>query len=139
MVELWTNRIERMAPGAVLCGPDGELQVLRASPQHQVGSKERWLVAFGGIETREQAEALRGALLRAAPLGDADALWVHDLIGSEVVDRSGALIGVVEAVQANPASDLLVLADGHLIPLHFIVDRQPGRLTAELPPGLLEL
>ena len=64
---------------------------------------------------------------------------MHDLIGAQVVDTRGALIGVVETVEANPASDLLVLGDGRLIPLRFIVARQPGRLTADLPPGLLEL
>jgi 16S rRNA processing protein RimM len=138
-VELWTNRTERMAPGARLGGPEGELEVVGASPQHAVGGKDRWLVSFRGVETREQADALRGALLRAAPLADSDAMWVHDLIGAQVVDPTGSLIGVVEAVQANPASDLLVLADGTLIPLRFITDRLPGRLTAELPPGLLEL
>jgi hypothetical protein len=42
-------------------------------------------------------------------------------------------------VEANPASDLLVLGDGRLIPLRFIVAREPRRLTADLPAGLLEL
>jgi 16S rRNA processing protein RimM len=139
IVELWTNRIERMTPGAKLLGPAGELEVLRASPQGPAGGKARWLVAFAGVSDREQAEVLRDALLRAAPLADEDALWVHELIGAEVVDADGSLIGVVEAVEANPASDLLVLGSGALIPLHFIVDRQPGRLTADLPSGLLDL
>jgi 16S rRNA processing protein RimM len=139
VVELWTNRVERMTPGAKLLGPAGELEVIRASPQGSVGGQARWLVQFRGMTARDQAEALRGAVLRAAPLEDADALWVHELIGSEVVDLDGSSIGVVEAVQANPASDLLVLTGGRLIPLGFITDRQPGRLIADLPAGLLEL
>jgi 16S rRNA processing protein RimM len=139
VVELWTNRVERMAPGAKLQGPTGELEVRRASPHGAVGGKARWLVSFGGVDDREQAEGLRGIVLRAEPLADADALWVHELIGAEVVDLQGSPIGVVEAVEANPASDLLVLAGGALIPLHFIVERQPGRLTADLPSGLLDL
>ncbi len=56
-----------------------------------------------------------------------------------MVDGSGGEIGVVESVEANPASDLLVLADGRLIPLRFVTDRAPGRLTVEVPEGLLEL
>jgi hypothetical protein len=44
-----------------------------------------------------------------------------------------------EVVEANPASDLLVLSGGALVPLCFVVDRQAGRLTVEVPPGLLEL
>jgi 16S rRNA processing protein RimM len=139
VVELWTNRDERMAPGARLQGPSGELEVLRASPHGAVGGKARWLVSFRGLDSHEQAEALRDSVLRAVPLADADALWVHELIGAEVVNPDGSPIGVVEAVEANPASDLLVLASGALIPLHFIIDRRPGRLTADLPSGLLEL
>jgi 16S rRNA processing protein RimM len=91
------------------------------------------------VETREGAEALRGVVLTAPPLTDAEAWWVHDLIGAQVVDTAGRAIGVVNAVEANPASDLLVLGDGRLIPLRFIVARQPGVLTADPPPGLLEL
>jgi 16S rRNA processing protein RimM len=139
VVELWTNRGERVAVGAKLQGPAGELEVVGASPQHEVGGHSRWLISFGGIETREQAERLRGAVLSAPPIRDPGALWVHELIGTEVVEVSGSRVGVVEAVQSNPASDLLVLSGGVLIPLKFIVDRQPGRLTVELPPGLLEL
>ena len=120
-------------------GLSGELEVLRASPQAAVGGKARWLVSFRGLTARDEAERLRDAVLYAPPLADAEALWVHELIGAEVVDPAGSLIGVVEAVQANPASDLLVLAGGALIPLHFITERRPGRLTADLPPGLLEL
>jgi 16S rRNA processing protein RimM len=96
-------------------------------------------VSFRGVDDRSQAEGLRGAVLLASPLRDAEALWVHELVGAQVVDRDGSLLGVVEAVEANPASDLLVLAGGGLIPLRFVIDSQPGRLTADVPPGLLEL
>ena len=139
VLELWTNREERVAPGSRLRWRAGELEVVRAVPQPAVGGRARWLVSFRGVDAREDAEALRGAVLTAAPLVDVDAWWVHDLIGAEVVDPRGASIGLVEAVEANPASDLLVLTDGRLIPLHFIVDRQGDRLTADLPPGLLDL
>lgn len=139
VVELLTNRVERVAVGAKLQGPAGELEVVRASPQREVDGRSRWLISFGGIDTREQAEGLRGAILSAPPLCDPEALWVHELIGTEVVEVSGSRIGVVEAVQSNPASDLLVLSGGVLIPLSFVVHHQPGRLTVDLPPGLLEL
>jgi 16S rRNA processing protein RimM len=139
VVELWTNRPERMAAGAKLRAPNGELEVLRANPQGVAGGWPRWLVLFRGIETREQAEALRGDVLLAPPLEDPDALWVHELIGAVVSDQAGSAIGVVEAVESNPASDLLVLTGGVLIPLHFVSQHEPGRLTVDLPPGLLEL
>jgi 16S rRNA processing protein RimM len=139
VVEMSTNRQERVAPGARLQGPTGELEVLRATPYGETGGRRRWLVSFRGIDSLEEADSLRGATLAAAPLVDPDALWVHELIGAEVVDPSGTTIGVVESVQSNPASDLLVLRDGSLIPLHFVTHHGPGRLTADLPPGLLDL
>jgi 16S rRNA processing protein RimM len=145
VVELSSNRAERVEAGARLRGPRGELEVLRASPQGEASARgdarggRRWLMSFRGIESSEQAEALRGAVLVAAPLVDPEAFWVHELIGAEVVDTTGLSIGTVEAVEANPASDLLVLADGRLIPLRFVIHRHNGRLTADLPPGLLEL
>jgi 16S rRNA processing protein RimM len=145
VVEVFTNRAERVAPGARLLGPTGELQVAGASPQGDANvrgawrGRRRWLMSFHGIDTLDQAESLRGAVLAAAPLVDPEALWVDELIGCEVVDLAGSPIGVVEAVEFNPASDLLVLSGGALIPLHFVAHHRPGRLTVDLPPGLLEL
>jgi hypothetical protein len=42
-------------------------------------------------------------------------------------------------VEANPASDLLVLADGVLIPLTFVVETGERGLTVKLPEGLRDL
>ena len=43
------------------------------------------------------------------------------------------------AVEANPASDLLVLAGGGLVPLRFVVDHQAGvRVAVDVPDGLLD-
>lgn len=130
IVELTTNRTDRLRPGAVF----GDLEVLAARP-HQ----HRWIVSFAGVAGREGAEALRGRTLTAQPLDDdPDALWVHELIGSEVVDTDGLQLGTVQAVEANPASDLLVLDGGGLIPLRFVVERSAGRVVVDVPEGLLE-
>jgi len=40
-------------------------------------------------------------------------------------------------VQANPASDLLVLPQG-LVPLTFVIERRPGRVIIDPPEGLIE-
>jgi 16S rRNA processing protein RimM len=96
-------------------------------------------VSFDGVDTREKAEELRGSVLRAVAIDEAGALWVHELIGSQVFDEEGSDIGCVESVEANPASDLLILDNGRLIPLTFVTSRAAGRLTVSLPPGLLEL
>jgi 16S rRNA processing protein RimM len=132
VVELVTNRLERLEPGSVLETDHGPLEVVRSSPH-----RGRYLVEFAGIRGRDEAEHLRGAVLRAAPLEDPQELWVHELVGAELVDQRGTPHGRVVALEANPASDLLVLDGGGLVPLRFVVERRAGTIVADLPPGLL--
>ena len=63
---------------------------------------------------------------------------MHELVGAEVVDTAGVSRGTVVAVEANPASDLLVLEGGGLVPLRFVVSRRPGRVVVDVPAGLLD-
>jgi 16S rRNA processing protein RimM len=134
VVHFVTNRPERMAVGAVFATDRGDLRI-----EEVRRSGNRWVVHFEGIGSLEDAESLRGLVLRAAPIDDPDALWVHDLLGAEVVDAAdGRVIGTVAAVAENPASDLLELDSGGLIPLRFVVDHRPGRVTVDLPAGLLD-
>jgi 16S rRNA processing protein RimM len=133
VVELVTDRLERVAPGSVLTCKGRALEVVSSRP-HQ----GRHLVTFAGVADRNAAEDLRGAVLSAPPLDDPDVLWVHDMIGATVVDQTGAELGTVAAVEANPASDLLVLDGGGLVPLRFLVSEEPGRLTVDVPLGLLD-
>jgi 16S rRNA processing protein RimM len=140
VVELVTNRSERVAPGSVLSDASGRrLEVISSGRQNAVGGRERWVVAFAGVTSRAAAEALRGTVLTGDPIDDDDALWVHELIGAVLVDLDGMALGTVVSVQANPASDLLVTDSGALVPLRFVSDRQPGRLTIDAPPGLFDL
>ena len=134
VVRLITNRVERLNPGSTLVSPLGDLVVAAARP-HQ----DRWLVKFGGIETRTEAESLRGLILKAPPLDAADVLWVHELIGSTVREFDGTDRGTVVAVVANPASDLLELDTGHLIPLTFVTKFEAELVTVEVPDGLFDL
>ncbi len=139
VVALVTNRPERLAHGARLtarapAGAERELEVEAARPFQQ-----RHLVRFRGVESREAAEELRNSVLLAAPLADAGALFVHELIGAHVVEPDGTERGVVTAVEANPASDLLVLDGGrHLVPLSFVTAHSPGRIVVDVPAGLFE-
>ena len=95
--------------------------VVRTSRPHQ----KNWVVGFDGVDSREAADELRGTTLFAEALAadadDEDALWVHELIGARVVDADGVDRGCIEAVQENPASDVLVLDSGALVPLTFAV------------------
>lgn len=135
LVDLISDRLERVAPGAVLHTPRGDL-VVRSSRPHQ----QRWLVTFDGIDGRDAAETWRGVVLSAEPLDDPEALFVHELIGCRVVDGDGRDRGRVVEVQANPASDLLVLEGGALVPLTFVVGGvEDGVVHVEVPPGLFEL
>jgi 16S rRNA processing protein RimM len=99
------------------------------------------LVAFEGVTTRNEAETLRARLLYADPLdGEDDTLWVHELVGCQVVDSQGVARGTVVEIEANPASDLLVLDDDTLVPLRFVVDGPTdGVVTVETPAGLFDL
>ena len=133
VVTLVSNRPERAVVGSVFVTDRGELRIDAARP-----FGDHWLMTFAGVDTRERAEELRGIVLRARPLDDDDAWWVHELIGSEVVDTEGAHLGKVQAVVANPASDLLELEGGALVPLRFVVERSAGRVVLDGPAGLLD-
>lgn len=132
VVALSTNRPDRVAKGSVLHTDRGPLTVVASRP-HQ----KRHIVRFAGVDTREGAEALHGLVLSAEPLDDPGALWVHELIGGVVVDQHGTEHGRVAAVEVNPASDLLVLDDGRLVPLTFVVGQDEGRILVDVPDGLL--
>ncbi len=137
VVDLWTQRRERLAPGTTLETERGPLVVVSASP-HQ----DRFLVTFGAITSREDADEWRGVVLLAAPLdddGDDDVIWIDDLFGATVVDAAGVHRGVVTAVESNPASDLLVLDTGALVPLTFVTRvRAHELIEVDVPEGLFE-
>ena len=64
-----------------------------------------------GVETKEQADALRGLRLFVArdalPEPDEDEFYLADLIGLAVVDPAGAPVGKVKSVQDFGAGDIL--------------------------------
>lgn len=134
-VLLTSNRTERLDPGSVLETANGPLEV-RSSRPHKGG----WLVWFAGVEGRDEAEALRDVILLGEPIDDPDELWVHELIGATVVDQDGIAHGTVTRVLENPASDLLEIDGGTLVPVQFIVDHTPGEeIRVDVPVGLFDL
>lgn len=134
VVELWTNVSGRLSPGSRLLTDRAEL-VVEAARQHQ----GRWLVRFAGVADRDTAEALRDLVLRAPAVEADGVLWVHQLVGSQAFSAGGEHLGRVVAVEANPASDLLVLDGGALVPLRFVTALDPGRrVTVDVPAGLVE-
>ena len=124
LVLLWSDVADRLSPGSVLQVEGKELVV-------------RYLVHFEGVNDRTPAEALRGKVLLAEPTEVEGELLVHELIGCEVVTLEGVSVGRVELVEANPASDLLVLESGALVPLTFLVEHTPHeRIVIDPPEGL---
>ena len=114
-------------------------------------------VAKGGVvcrakevETRDQAEALRGLKLyidRAAlPAPDEDEFYVTDLIGLAVVTADGEPLGTVKAVQDFGAGDLLEITPpegGATWYLPFTLEAVPEVRIAEgvvvaVPPAEIE-
>jgi 16S rRNA processing protein RimM len=135
VVTLVTDRLERLAPGSVLDADGHALEVLASRP-HQRGH----IVSFAGIEDRSAAEALQGATLRAPSVDDPSELWVHELIGAPVVTVDGNSVGTVSAVEANPASDILVLDGGALVPVVFVIEQRDDKTVVIDPPeGLFDL
>lgn len=104
---------------------------------------------LSGVATKEQADALRGTDLyvdrtRLPSLPD-DEYYHTDLIGLEVRDTGGVVLGTVRAVLNHGAGDLLeVMGAGLKAPLLIpftlaivpTVDLSLGRIVADLPEGL---
>ena len=117
--------VARLDPGFGACTPRDRRAwscvARRAATSH------RWIVTFAGVDTREQAEALAGVVLSAAPKAEADDGDPRRAVGPRAgrarrwSTPTGVERGPVVAVVANPASDLLELASGALVPLRFVV------------------
>jgi 16S rRNA processing protein RimM len=102
-----------------------------------------------GIATREAAEALKGTRLHTRranlPALPGDEFYHADLIGLEVVDTGGAVLGRVRAVADHGAGDILeVIRPGAaeiLVPFTReavpAVDLAAGRIVVDPPPGLI--
>jgi 16S rRNA processing protein RimM len=78
------------------------------------------------------------ATLYAEPKATDGELYVHELIGCTVVDQGGTARGTVTSVEANPASDLLVLDSGALVPARFVTECRDRTVRVEVPEGLFE-
>jgi 16S rRNA processing protein RimM len=140
MVDLVTDRPERTRPGAALLTAGGRTLVVERATRHlSRPGHTRWIVRFAGVDDRAGAEAIAGETLSAAPIEDPAELWVHDLVGSEVVELDGTARGRVVAVLENPAHDLLELDSGALVPMVFVRSCVGGRTTIDPPDGLFDL
>ncbi|HSL23257.1 MAG TPA: ribosome maturation factor RimM [Vicinamibacterales bacterium] len=110
----------------------------------------RPILGFDGVTTMDEAEALAGAELRV-PQSELAALpdgtyYHHDLVGCEVRQRDGRVIGTVKAVEGPMNGSTLVVESRRgevLIPLAseicVTVDPRRREIVIEPPEGLIEL
>lgn len=133
-VELTTDRTERVAVGSRLW--DGRRWLLITQSSR---SNDRWRVHFEGIDDRNAAEAMARTVLFAEPIDDPDVVWVHQLIGSAVIEVDGTHRGRCVSVLDNPAADLLELESGALVPMTFVTQVADGVVTIDPPEGLFDL
>ncbi|WP_299083601.1 ribosome maturation factor RimM [uncultured Ruegeria sp.] len=112
--------------------------------------KNGFAARLGGIETKEQADAFNGLRLYARrdqlPSLPDDEFYHADLIGLDVYDTGGTLLGQVKSVQNHGATDLLELHGAGLkstVLLPFTLEAVPtvdldqGRIVADPPEGLI--
>ena len=134
IVDLWTDRLERLDAGSELLSDKGTLTVV-SSAAHQ----DKFLVTFKEITDRNGSERWRGTVLLATRLEDDDAIWVDELFGAVVVDQDGIERGRVTLVEEMPASDLMVLDSGFLVPLTFVTNVVANEwVEIDAPEGLFE-
>lgn len=131
-LDLSTDRSERAQVGARLWAGQWVVVVASRAVPH------RFLVRFAGIDDRTAAERLVNRTVYAEPLEDDEVLWVHELIGSRVIELDGTVRGQCVSVVANPAHDLLELDSGVLVPVAFVVSCRNGITEIDPPPGLFD-
>ena len=99
--------------------------------------QDRFVVHFEGVDDRTAAEKMVNKTLYAHPVeDDDDALWVHELIGARVVDRTGREWGSCVSVIDNPAHAIIEISNGALVPVPFVVSHEDGVITIDPPSGL---
>ena len=150
-VEVLSDAPDRFSPGAELGAgdPDGQGPLRPVTVTAARLHLGRLLARLEGVEDRDAAAELRGALLSipmeaARPLAP-DEFWPHQLVGLAVVDREGRQRGRVADVLPGTAHDLLAVAlpsgERALVPAVaalVTVELEAGRVLVDAVPGLLD-
>ncbi|HUF49142.1 MAG TPA: ribosome maturation factor RimM [Vicinamibacterales bacterium] len=140
---------ERFTPGATLHWRRGEAIepiVVTSSRSYDA----RWVVGLAGLESIDDAEAVRGlelkipteALHALAP----GAYYTHDLVGCRVETTAGATVGTVGEVMFGAGAPMLVVGapDGEvLVPMvegiWQAIDLGTRTIVIDPPAGLLDV
>ncbi|WP_300033569.1 ribosome maturation factor RimM [uncultured Roseobacter sp.] len=113
--------------------------------------KNGFAARIAEVSTKEEADALKGERLYALrdqlPSLPDDEYYHADLIGLDVLDTGGTLLGTVKLVQDHGAGDLLEVqrpgsSETVLLPFTLAavptVDLATGRIIADPPDGLFD-
>jgi len=147
-VEVTTDVASRFEPGSRMTarGAGGERDLI---VERSRAGRNGLLVTFVGVESRDGADALRGAVLEvdrsAVPPPPAGEYYYWELVGALCVDEREGEIGRVVDLEEGPAGLLLLVEDetGRQVPLPFVerfvagVDREARRIDWRLPEGLI--
>ena len=127
--------------------PDPHLSVLQVEEARPF--QKGWLVSFHGVDSRDDADILRGRYLmvereRLTALAEGEVFY-HQLIGMEVVTAQGVRLGEIsEVYELLPADLLEVRTEEGTVLVPFLdrivrnVDLAGRRLVIDPPDGLLD-
>lgn len=106
------------------------------------------LVKFAGCGDRTAAERMAGREVFVhkddLPEPGGDEFYLHQLVGKDLVDPAGALLGVANRIMTSGGQDLLIV-NSHgrefMVPVvgAFIQSIDDDRVVLDLPPGLLDI
>lgn len=109
-----------------------------------------WVIKLKGVDSRNEADKLRGRYLYILPEErmdlPPDTYYFDDIIGLEVYSVNGEYLGIIKDILPSGGQDAYVVGNDKkffMIPavkkIIREVDTERGRLTADLPEGLLDL
>lgn len=133
----------RFDAGSVLIREDGSTLTIESSRPHN----NRLLVKFEGVDDREGADDLRGALYVTPDARrelEPDEFWMDDLAGCKVQLVDGDEVGTVTRVVPGAAQDLLEIETSsglRLVPIvkEFVIEVDLDHMLVRIDPpeGLL--
>jgi 16S rRNA processing protein RimM len=146
VMEVYTDFPERIQPGIVFYTGQGY------APQKLINRRPHTrglLVKFEGYQDRDAVSELRNQIVyvRTAdrPELEEGEYYHHQLLGMQVLDDEGHLLGQVERILETGANDVYVLHDPAgrellipaIDPVILEIDLEAKILRVQLPPGLL--
>jgi len=110
-----TDIPDRFQPGLVVSVIAAGGEIEKHTIEHATAVKDEVVLLLDGIDNRTEAEMYCGAYIcigkdETAEL-DEDSAYEFDIIGCDVADESGKIIGTVVDIEHYPANDALVIED----------------------------